>query len=209
MADTLTPCDIVLLPAAGLAQQSIDTSRRLSRESNALFTLDEAVSVPHISLYMGQFGATGLEKLQALLGSIAASTPPFSLTVTSYMQADGYVDANYARSDALDHLQMAVVNGANPLRDGILTEDATRLETADGEGRGNLETYGYQFVGELFRPHLTLMRLNDNGTVDTNTLPEPDEFSGQFVHLGVFELGENGRCVRKIASFDLTGNGGY
>lgn len=196
------PCDIAILPSDELARRAIAMSVELQK-FNTLFQLSATGPFPHTSLYMTQLKVEDLEKVKTILAAIAANTPQLSLTVTRYDQADGYIDADYARTESLDHLQMAVVEAINPIRDGMREKDKVRMLTTTGKVRENLEKYGYRGVGELFRPHMTFTRFAGGQPIDTNTLPSPSEFSGQFTKFGLFEMGDNGTCVRKIAEFAL------
>jgi hypothetical protein len=196
------PYDIVILPADELAQKAIGLSKRLV-EYGTLFTLEEGRYYPHASLYMTQLKVADLEEVKALLADIATRTPQLDLTAARYDQAEGYIDADYARTETLDRLQMAVVEAINPIRDGMREKDKARMLTTTGKIRENLEKYGYRGVGELFRPHMTFARFADGQPIDTSVLPNPSGFSGQFVKLGLFEMGDNGTCIRKIAEFNL------
>jgi hypothetical protein len=50
---------------------------------------------------------------------------------------------------------------------------------------------------------MTFTRFTNGKAIDVSNLPKPDEFSGSFIKLGLFEMGDNGTCVRKIAEFAL------
>lgn len=197
------PCDIVVLPNKELASRTIALSEQL-QTYGTFYTLKDGEYYPHASLYMTQLKVADLDKVQAILTDIVASTPVLNLTSTRYGQKEGYIDVDYDRSDTLDRLQMDVITAINPIRDDMREKDKVRILTAIGKVRDNLEEYGYRGVGELFRPHMTLSRFADvQMSIDTNKLPAPSEFSGQFVKLGLFEMGDNGTCVRKIAECNL------
>jgi len=115
----------------------------------------------------------------------------------------GYIDAGYDRIASLDDLQMTVLDAINPIRDGMREKDKPRLEIAIGKKREYFELYGYPNVRELFRPHLTLTRFLSERPIDASDLPSSEDFSGTFPKLGLFEMGDNGTCVRKIAEFDF------
>jgi hypothetical protein len=202
---TSLPCDIVLLPAADLAEKAIAASQQLASRHKTLYTLQQDGCFPHLSLYMAQLKVADMDKVEELLRANAADTPPLTIRATGYVQKDGYIDADYARTDALAQLQMAVISVLNPIRDGLRAKDQARLATATGKVRENLQKYGYRGVGELFRPHLSLTRFADGQPIDVSELPEPHHFDGQCTRLGVFEMGDNGTCVRKLAEFDLQG----
>jgi hypothetical protein len=200
---TSISCDIVIMPTGELAKKAVILSEEL-RRFDTLFTLNRTTGpFPHASLYMTQLKEADLASVKAILSDIAASTQPFDLAATRYGQTDGYIDADYTRTAVLDRLQMAVVETINPIRDGMREKDTARMREATGKVRENLEQYGYRGVGELFRPHMTLTRFADEKIIDTDSLPEPNEFSGRFVSLGLFEMGDNGTCARKIADFKL------
>lgn len=199
------PVDIVLLPSTSLAQKAVNVSKNL-QQYGALFELNATTGpFPHASLYMTQLKLEDLGKAKELLAAIAAVTPSLDMTATGYFQAEGYLDPDYERTDQLARLQMDVVNAINPIRDGMRVKDKARMLEATGLVRENLEKYGYRGVGELFRPHMTLARFTDCKEIDTSILPDPKEFSGQFIRIGMFEMGDNGTCIRKIAEFELGG----
>ncbi|HYH75770.1 MAG TPA: DUF1045 domain-containing protein [Candidatus Saccharimonadales bacterium] len=196
------PCDIVLLPSDELAQKLITVSGTLAAQS-PLFTLDGVSFYPHASLYMTQLKVADLDKAKGLLRSIADNTAAIDLVSWKYDQTMGFLDAEYQRTEQLDGLQQAVIAAINPIRDGMRQKDRTRMLEATGVARENLERYGYQPVGELFRPHATITRFADNATTDIALLPAPAHFSGQFTHIGLFEMGDNGTCIREIARYSL------
>lgn len=195
-------CNIVLLASNDIAQKAITASERLQAH-DALFTLDERGPFPHVSLYMTQLKNTDVEEVIRLLTTIATTAPSFSLIADTYFQKEGYIDANYVRTAELDALQMTVIDAINPIRDGMRDKDKARLPLTEGLARKNLEQYGYRGVGELFRPHMTLTRFVSSAKINTSTLPPVSDFSGQFPKLGLFEMGANGTCIRKIVEFDF------
>jgi len=197
------PCDIVLLPSDELAQKAVAASALLQPLGSAFVLNANTGPFPHLSLYMTQLKEGDLDTVKDIVAVIAGQTPIFDLTADSYFQAEGYIDPNYEPVDRLAALQMAVVNAINPIRDGMRAKDQVRMESATGVIRKNLETYGYKSVGQLFRPHMTIARLQSAETIDTTFLPAATDFSGAFTKLGLFEMGDNGTCVRKIAEFDL------
>lgn len=199
---TSIPCDVVILPSDELAQRIIALSKKLQTH-NSLFTLDGQNFYPHSTLYMTQLKLESLDEISALLADIAANLPPFDLTATNYAQAKGYLDLEYRHTKTLDQLQMAVIEAVNPLRDGIREKDQTKMLEAVGFARDNFEKYGYQYVGKLFRPHSTITRFENDKVIDTKALPDHSQFSGQFVKLGLFEMGDNGTCVRELVAFKL------
>jgi hypothetical protein len=153
---------------------------------------------------MTQLKNADVEEAIRLLTTIATTTAPLSLIADTYSQEEGYIDANYVRTPELDTLQMTVIDAINPIRDGMRDKDKARLPLLKGVARENLERYGYRGVSELFRPHITLTRFVSGGKIDASGLPLARDFSGFFSKLGLFEMGDNGTCIRKIIEFGLT-----
>ena len=202
MQPTSLPCNLVLLPEPALAERAMQLSQRLAHHGT-YFTLKHGEYFPHLSLYMTQLKIDDLPRVSALLEEIAAQNQRLTLSASDYNQSFGFIDVAYARTTALDSLQASVIETINPIRDGMRQRDKARLQTAKGLTLHNLQTYGYSYVGELFRPHITITRLTRDGEISTEGLPLVASFSGAFPKLGLFEMGDHGTCVRKIAEFVL------
>lgn len=198
------PCNIVILPQSNIANKVTLLSKQLESYST-YFTLKEGEYYPHTSLYMVQLDIKSLDGVNDILLKIAQNTSKIKLNADSYHQEGGYIDVSYARHSDIDKLQMTIVDAINPIRDGLRDKDKVRLETAIGKERENIEHFGYRGVGELFTPHLTLTRFRDSLSIATDNLPIIGEFDSTFLKLALFEMGDNGTCVRKIAEFILGG----
>lgn len=194
-------CNVVILPSEPLAAKAMSVSTELSKQG-ALFTLETGKFYPHASVYMLKLKIEDLEAVKAQLAKIASDTPALNLKATKYNQSRGYLDVEYQKPEQLDTLQQHVVAALNPLRSGMRDNDIARLPDATGLALENFQNYGWNSIGELYRPHLTLTRFTDEQTVPAN-LPELSELSGTFMALGLFEMGSNGTCVRELASWQL------
>lgn len=197
------PCDIVLLPSNEIAQHAVTVSNAL-KNSDSYFTLKIGEYFPHASVYMTQLKTADLGEVELRLAEIARSIPVISVRVKGYDQEHGYIGVSYEGNDLLDRVQREVVEVINPIRDGMRLKDAKRLEGAEGKERENLEKYGYRSIGELFDPHITLTRSKLTEAINLQHLETHlSKFNGYFTKLGLFEMGDNGTCVRKIAEFEL------
>ncbi len=77
---------------------------------------------------------------------------------------------------------------------------------ATGLALDNFKQFGWNSIGALYRPHMTLTRFNNQQTDPEALLPDVAGLSGTFTRLGLFEMGDNGTAVRKIAEFELIGS---
>ncbi|HUB93347.1 MAG TPA: DUF1045 domain-containing protein [Verrucomicrobiae bacterium] len=195
--------DIALLPTARVTERAVSTSEKL-REQAVRFTLHPTGPFPHLSLYMVSLSDRVIASVVERLSRIAQETPKLVLTATEYSQGRGYLSVAYGRLVTLDALQMTVITAVNPLRDGLMSDDAVRLQVSTGIQRENLERYGYVDVGSLFRPHVTLTRFELETVHAVSELPDLKQFTGVFSELGLFELGDSGTCVRKVSSMALS-----
>lgn len=201
------PCDIVLLPNEEQSKLAIEASQLLSRQGS-LFTLDNQNFYAHVSLYMFQMGIDTQDACIAALRQIAEQNDVQQLEQDGYFYQDsgfgkGYVDVAYARNGEADSLQESVVNVFNNLRADMRESDKQKMTDATGLKLENLQKYGYPAIGELFRPHVTLTKFPAEIEPDLTVLPPSAIFSGEFTRVGLFEMGPNGTCIKKIAEFNL------
>lgn len=196
------PCDVVILPSEELAEKAIVASKLLETHGS-LFTLEIGKYFPHASLYMLQLKEADLERVQEVLAGIAAEFDAPSLSAEGFYQAERFVDVEYGKNEQLARLQQQVIAALNPIRDGMRAKDKARMLEATGLALANFEQYGYKPVGELFRPHITFTRLSEEKADAEMVLPALNGFDGTFTRIGLFEMGDNGTCVRQIATWDL------
>lgn len=195
-------CDVVILPNDDLAEKAIMASRALE-PLGSLFTLEIGKYYPHSSLYMSQLNKGDLTNIQKLLSAVAAKTSSLKLTASRFYQSENYIDVEYGKTERLAELQKQVIAALNPVRDGMREKDKARMLEATGLALDNFKNYGYKYVGELFRPHITFTRFSQEQADAEKLLPDLSDFDGTFTRIGLFEMGDNGTCVRKIAEFDL------
>lgn len=203
------PCNIVLLPSAEQSQLAIQASQKLA-EQDTLFTLDDKNFYAHASLYMFQMSLASQAACIAALQQLAEQTKTQQLEQDDYFYQDsghgkGYVDVAYARNEAVDALQAKVIDTFNTLRSGMRDSDKQKMNDATGLKLENLQKYGYPAIGELFRPHITLTKFPVEIEPDLTVLPPASVFDGTFSRIGLFEMGPNGTCIRKLAEFNLAG----
>lgn len=201
------PCDVVLLPSTELATKAIEASKATG-QLESFFTLEDGKFYPHMSLYMFQLNEPDISKIEEVLAGIAKDTSVITATATTYRLGEGfgvgYVDPEYEVTDELSALQNKVVQAINPIRAGMRKSDVAKMRDATGVKLENLQKYGYPAIGELFRPHITLTRLKEHNPTVLELLPQDiSTFNGVFDRLGLFEMGSNGTCIRKIAEFEL------
>lgn len=199
--------DLVLLPSKEQSQLAIQASQQLAAQGS-FFTLDDQDFYAHLSLYMFQIDIANQDACVAALRQLANRAGPQQFEQDGYFYQDsghykGYVDIAYTRNQATDSLQMQAITTFNGLRSGMRESDKNKMADATGLKLENLQKYGCPAIGELFRPHVTLTRFPTQVEPDLSGLPDPALFTGMFTRIGLFEMGQNGTCIRKIAEFSL------
>lgn len=201
------PCDIVLLPSREQAELAASASGQLAPQGS-LFTLDNEHFFAHSSLYMFQMNVSDQAECINALRQLAEQTKSQQLAEDGYFYQDsghgkGYVDIAFKRNAEADALQQQVVKAFDSLRAGMRESDKAKMADATGLKLENLQKYGYPAIGELFRPHITLTKFPVEIEPDLTGLPDSSIYTGEFTRIGLFEMGANGTCIRKIAEFEL------
>lgn len=195
-------CDVVLLPDEKLASKTIAASKKLA-SLDTFFTLEKNKCHPHVSVYMLRVKIEEIPKVEKTLSEIAIAQPVFNLIATKYHQSHNYFDAEYQKTNQLSKLQEEIVEVLNSLRDGWLEHVKPQVAKSSGLARQNFEKYGWNTVGELWRPHLTLTRFTNEQPDAESFLPPVASFGGRFDKLALVEMGSDQVAKRKIAEFQL------
>ena len=193
---------IALLPNLELGNKVINLSNDLQTKE-VHFTLNGVDYLPHLSLYSAKIKHQDLQKVTNILMNIISETKKFDLIANGYSQVMGYLAIDYVNTHELASLAKDVVEAVNPYRQGLSNIDQERMKSATDLTLQNFVRYGYKYVGDLFRPHITITRFNTIDAIDVNELPSHQEFNGTFDSLGIFEMGENGTCKHEVASYGL------
>jgi 2'-5' RNA ligase len=202
MTQSSIPCDIVVLPSDELAAKAILASKNL-KLLGSLFSLEIGKYFPHSSIYMLQLSTDAIGQVKHVLADIAQETKSLHLEANGYYQKEGFIDAGYTVSGELRNLQEKILSAINTLRDGMREKDKARMVEATGLALKNYQDYGYKYVGELFRPHITLTRFTEEQPTAEQLLSNVSDFNGTFTKIGLFEMGDNGTCIRQIGSWNL------
>ncbi|MBU6427293.1 DUF3977 family protein [Patescibacteria group bacterium] len=194
--------DVVLVPETKITNEAIKISHDLEK-FGTYFTLDNKTYFPHVSIYMLQIKDSDLDKVFGLLNEVAKGTRTITGTPRLFGTHNNYIDVEYEKTEEMRKLQMNVVNLLNPLRDGLRDRDKERLLTATGVEKETILKYGYRSVGEFFEPHLTFTRFKIEQKDTVNNMPNMSIFSGNFPEIGIYEMGDNGTCVKEIKKWKL------
>lgn len=194
--------DIVLVPEKRLSDEAIKLSQKL-KAYGTHFTLDNNSFFPHVSLYMLQLNNDNLDEVARILEKIAGGSVVIEATTNRYHYENEYVDIEYVRTKEFSELQDRIIKKLNPVRDGLRDIDEKRLESVGGEEKENIQKYGYRSVGNQFHPHLTFTRFSSDQQDVLQILPSQTIFNGKYEAIGLYEMGDNGTCVREVKQWNF------
>jgi len=203
ISDESTIFNVALIPPAHITALVCHYSHQL-KEFGGSFEVDNASHIAHLTVFMARMqdsaGATILDSVDALL----RHQPPLHLMQSGYFMTPGrYYEVSYQRSAEVLGFQHEFVKRLAPLR---FSPGRPIRETYFGQynirQRLNAIRYGYDLVGQLFRPHITLTRFPEP---PTRPLPPPPDQDLSFLgdRFGVFRADHLGAARVKIAEFAL------
>lgn len=201
--------DVVLLPPQEVDDASVRLSRRCAAFAATEFVLAPDGPYPHLSLFMANFDSAACSEAVGRLRAICARTPSLRLDGDHFAgNSQGMFELFYRASADLTRLQEEVIAALAPLRTGLRRRDpvgrllAEYRHTAPAVARDNLERWGYDEVGELFRPHITVARFVERHVALSEPL-DPGTFSGLYTTLALCVMGEHGTCTEIVETFAL------
>jgi 2'-5' RNA ligase len=161
---------------------------------------------------MANFTPEQLEQVKDALAEVAKKTHALPLKADHYGHnlEQGMFEIFYDKTPEITRLQEDVIAACNPLRTGLRYKDPVgRVLTnyfaqSTGEIHDNIRKFGYDEVGSFFKPHITFTRFKQRDhQTDLSALPDPEKLSDTYSLLGLFEMGENGTCTKRIEIYDL------
>lgn len=196
--------DIVIIPPRDIVKQAIEMSQALER-FGSYFTLDSKMAHPHIPLYHVPFTEEVLGTVIKKLENIAANTKFFPLQQDTYYPDQGvWVGVRYVADKAIFDLHTGVIEATKRYRaEQDNMRYIERWPELSPERRKNIEDCGWSDAFILYSPHISFTKLKHPIEDVLAHLPHRD-FSFRADHIGLYELGQHGTCVKLVADFTLT-----
>ncbi|MBO0819516.1 MAG: hypothetical protein J2P26_01550 [Nocardiopsaceae bacterium] len=219
MDDLAIELNIALLPSPELSERLVEVSGEFADRYPAVVRLGDGgrlAIAPHLTLYQVSVPVDTLWRLHKGLHEIALAGRPARLRCTglAYNAGEASLEAQTDIPGELVELQRAVIDLANPLREGFLLERdpagnrVADLTRDDGPLGRNIRETGYAEVEELFRPHYTLNWFQLGTVLDAGALERGAGLVGltsQCPALGLFALGPHGTCPQLLARYEFGG----
>jgi len=193
--------NVALIPSEAVGIQAIEMSQILA-DQGGVFVLNSTNAYPHVSLYHVPIDPTKEEEVIEVLRETLSQIQSAPLKQIGYRSGEqGFVSVGYEKDEYILGLHRSVLQALAPLwmREIIETE---KEEALSKEQQASLEQYGWKAAEDLFDPHLTFSRLAQPNPEIVSEL-KSQNFSFVSDLVGLFELGEQGTCIRCLAIFEL------
>lgn len=205
ISDTLL-LNVAVIPPDHVANEAIDLSARTCA-FGGLFELDRTARFPHMTIYMARFSYS---KIDAVRGILSATVPTFEEVALDhngyYVTPIKYYEVSYAKSPGLERMQDAIAKGLRGLRyapGNPIIENY--FGSYQGDTKKNAEAWGYDLIGDLYRPHITLTRFPADFRIDPQ-MPlreSPDDLSFPLSSIGLFRADDMGAARELISEWKL------
>ena len=205
--------DVVILPNRATEMRATELAGVLAKNFESEFTVKDSRFMPHITLYQLECPIRNLDKLKSTLSSIAKATRTLNLVAGPFeISPNNFAAWVVLPNDRLDELHRKVVQGLNPLREGLMLPhmrgDPFRSSLTPEESE-NLRKYGMAKVGSSYEPHITLGKLGRDVDIDAATLAgvleerQQYEFEAKEICLGKLGDTRQGTVVGILDRFTL------
>jgi 2'-5' RNA ligase len=193
--------DVVLLPSNAMTQMAIEINKELLKKFEDKIILDKKECQPHISLCMGCFEYSSLEKMGDVLAQVAKGSSALYLRASRLMAntiptGRKVSEIVVERNPALQSLHEKVMTALAPLLSYDATLEALYQNPKPEEVTlGWINNYRFRSSFENFRPHITV------GFGETIYRWFPTDFTAS--KLALCHLGNYCTCRRVIWSAEL------
>lgn len=201
--------NIALVPEPELAGRQAKISRNLARHLDSFVVLDntsDRLSVwPHLTLYQAAVPWEELAAIHTDIATIAADEAPHELEATEYaLNPDGAFEIRYKNTPPLRRLQNRVISETNPRRHGLLLDkDPGGNPMADQVTHNpHIAATGFAEIEDALRAHSTLAwwDMDHRPVIPEAVLPPCSDLNGTFSAMGIFAMGDHGKCAQLLGS---------
>ncbi|MFA6383444.1 MAG: 2'-5' RNA ligase family protein [Parcubacteria group bacterium] len=205
MENDFVRLNIAFIPPKDVADLAMRLSRKISQKSEAFFILDGNNFYPHITIYSPELPVGNLRKALKATDKLSAEFAPLQFKLSDIKNYMGWIGVHNQLTEEIKNIHAEVVDKINPLREDHLREkDIAQLQSLSEKEKNNLKLYGRTHLMNLYKPHLTIIRLKDKKPAE-KIASEIEWPIKEFMldKIGVFKTGRHGTCVELIKEFKL------
>lgn len=195
--------NVIILPDAAASTLATHVSESIAKTVPTKFILGKS-NIPHITLYQAQYPDSHTDAIEDQLAHVS-SRDAFTVSLDTVSTYENFIFWDVAHTDKLLELHTQILHALNPLREGSLLPSVASIasSTKTPENvKSNIAWYGSVFVGDLYRPHVTLSRLQNSADLpQALTAFQPKQLSFEVSEIHLANIGEDGTVNQLYASF--------
>lgn len=197
--------NVALIPPVSVALAVSEYSRQLE-DVGGTFVVDNASRMAHMTLFMARMPISVGNSVTDAVAALSGRSHPLQLRHTGFFVTSGlYYEASYVRTadvlkfhfDLVEALAPVRYSPGRPLREPYFGPYSAKQ-------RVNAIKFGYDLVGQLFRPHITITRFRFPPCTPIPTSPSADDLSFVGTRIGIFRADNLGAARSRIAEVTIT-----
>lgn len=200
--------NIVFQPPQNIIEKTISFSEKLGGKYDSYFILDGINYYPHITIYSPEYPNKNIEKVLETTKKLSLiKTQKFIFQFKEIKANQGYITIGFELTREIKAFHEKVVETLNPLREGHIRKKLQAPDykmTLTKEKLDNIAKYGYPNAMELYKPHMTIIRLKDEKLaqkVVKNIKWNIDKFV--INEIAIYKMAKHGTCVEMLEEFKI------
>lgn len=197
--------NIAFTPSKEAVDLAMRLSSEISQKADAFYVLDEKNFYSHVTIYFLEIPAKNLDRMLLAIEELSKEMSSIKFKFTKIGGTLGWIGIEAELSQEIKNIHEKIVEFVNPLREDHLREKyLAKLDTFPEKEKNNLRLYGHPHVLDLYRPHLTIIRLKNEKDAE-KIAEEIDWPLKEFMldKIGIFKMGGHGTCRELIKEFNL------
>lgn len=198
--------NIAIIPSDYVALAALDLSRQ-TLPIGGLFCLDDITRFAHLTLYMARFHKDQVNNIISESKRLMSEFRQQLLKHVGYfVTVGGYYEISYERTSSLLAMHKATARRLAPFRYSPRSPYREEYFGAySNEQQINAAKWGYDLVGSLYRPHITITRFPEEFSKPRELPRALSSLSFTGTKVRLFEADNLGAARRPITSVELVG----
>jgi 2'-5' RNA ligase len=191
-----------------VCDEAVKVSQNIHQLSPALFILDNKTLFPHITIYLAEFPQKNFSKIIRAVSNVVMNQKPFTLSFKSFKTEYGYINITLEKTETLRSIHENIVRNINTFREGHLREkyraSSLFLNQFSDKERSYIIQYGFPYLMDLYRPHLTVSYFEDHKIAEKISKKLSWENKTCTVDkISIYTVGEHGTCIGVVKEIPL------
>jgi hypothetical protein len=170
---------------------------------------DYGIFYPHATIYHVKFPLENKDKVTSVVESIVKQTSPVHFDPIGINEKFNFVGIGFEKTDVIKDIHEKIVTELNPLREGVIGKKyIEKFTTYSEKERVYINTYGYPYVFDEYRPHVTVAYLEHGADMEEvkSMILLGKPFTVTELTINFSTKDENGNTVKEIKTLQFYEN---